>query len=161
MNRDARTVEEYLDSVPEDRRPLIEAIRDSVNRSLPEGYEEGIQYGMIGWYVPHSRYPMGYHCDPEEPLPFIQLGNMKGHVSLSMFCTYFDEDKQNWMKDEWKKAGKKLDMGKSCIRIKSLDEVPLPVVEQVVASIPVEEFVGRYDALFPPEKRKKKRKAKA
>jgi hypothetical protein len=161
MNRNATTVEEYVESVPEYRRPMVEAIREAVNRSLPEGYEEGMQYGMIGWYVPHSRYPLGYHCDPEEPLPFVQLGNQKSHVGLYLFCTYFDEDKQAWLQEEWKKSGKKLDMGKSCIRIKKLDQVPLNVVEQVVASVPVKEFVSRYDAQFPPEKRKKKRKAKA
>jgi hypothetical protein len=82
-------------------------------------------------------------------------------VGLYLFCTYFDEDKQAWLQEEWKKSGKKLDMGKSCIRIKKLDQVPLNVVEQVVASVPVKEFVSRYDAQFPPEKRKKKRKAKA
>jgi len=148
------TVAEYLDGLPADRRAMVEAIRRTINRRLPKGYEEGIQYGMIGWFVPHSRYPAGYHCDPRQPVPFAGLGNWKRHVGISLFCTYVDPDHQARLRTAWLATGKPLDMGKGCIRVKRLEDVPLEVLGDCIRRMPVKTFLERYDAIVPVSKKR-------
>lgn len=87
----AATVEAYLAALPEARRAALSAVRAAIRRALPKGYAEGIQYGMIGWFVPHSIYPAGYHCDPKQPLPFASLASQKSHLAIYLFCTYLDD----------------------------------------------------------------------
>ncbi len=140
------SVKEYLESLPEDRRKAISKVRAAVNRGLPKGYKEGVQYGMIGWSVPHSLFPAGYHCDPKQPLPFAYLGNQKNHMSLHLMCVYGDEGQRKWFEGEWRKSGKKLDMGKACIRFRSAEDVPLDVVSAAVARVPVDQYVAHYTA---------------
>ncbi|MHC4953076.1 MAG: DUF1801 domain-containing protein [Planctomycetota bacterium] len=123
------TVKQYLDSLPDDRRKAIQKVRAAVNKGLPKGYKEGIQYGIIGWFVPHSIFPSGYHCDPKQPVPFAGLASQKNYMSLYLMCVYGDKQHETWFVKEWKKTGKKLDMGKSCVRFKSVDDVPLDVVK--------------------------------
>jgi hypothetical protein len=142
------TVKAYLDSLPEDRRRIVSAIRDEINRRLPEGYAEGIQYGMIGWAVPHSLYPAGYHCNPQQPVPFVGLASQKGYVSLYLMCVYLDPKHLSWFEDAWRKTGKRLDMGKSCVRVKRLEDVALDVVGEAVARVPVKDFLARYQAIL-------------
>ncbi len=146
MNRNAATVKEYLDSLPEDRRKALGKVRTAIRKHLPKGYKEGIQYGMIGWFVPHSIYPDGYHCKPTEPLPFAGLASQKNHMSLYLMCMYNDEKHLKWFTDAWKKTGRKLDMGKSCIRFKSADDLPLDVIGEAVARIPVDVFIAHYES---------------
>lgn len=148
------TVAEYLDGLPADRRAMVEALRRTINRRLPKGYEEGIQYGMIGWFVPHSRYPAGYHCDPRQPVPFAGLGNWKRHVGISLFCTYVDPDHQERFRTAWLATGKPLDMGKGCIRVKRLEDVPLEVLGDCIRRMPVKTFLERYEAIVPASKRR-------
>ncbi|MCB0826825.1 MAG: DUF1801 domain-containing protein [Armatimonadetes bacterium] len=150
------SVQDYLDSLPEDRRVAIEAVREVILRNLPKGFEEGIQYNMIGYYVPHSIYPDGYHCDPKEPVPFISLASQKSHMAVYMFCIYASEELTNWFIEEYKKSGKKMDMGKSCVRFKKLENLPLELVGEAVGKISLEEFVAMYEEQIPPSKRKKK-----
>ncbi len=140
------TVAAYLKSLPADRRDAIEAVRAAINKALPKGYEEGIQYGMIGYYVPHSVYPPGYHCDPSQPLPFIGLASQKNHMALYMFCLYSDEGALAVFTGEWEATGLRLDMGKSCVRFKKLEDVPLPVVARAVKRATVRTFVASYEA---------------
>jgi len=140
----AKTIPEYLASLPADRRAEIEKVRDVVNRHLPAGYEEGMQYGGIGYYVPHSKYPHGYHCDPKQPLPFAGLGSQKNHISLGIMSTYMDGAEGKRFREEWLKTGKKLDMGKSCIRFKKADDLALDVIGEAIARVGVDEYVAHY-----------------
>jgi len=158
------TVKDYLAALPEERRKAIQAVRAAVNRGLPKGYKEGIQYGMIGWFVPHSVFPAGYHCDPKQPVPFASVASQKNYMSLYLMCIYGDEKHKRWFEDEWQKTGRKLDMGKACVRFKSVDDVALDVVTEAVSRVPVDAFLAAYqDALSPAAKaaRKKARKKAA
>jgi hypothetical protein len=142
----ATTVEQYLADVPADRREALSAIRDTILKNLPEGYEEGIQYGMIGYYVPHSVYPPGYHCDTSQPLPFAGLASQKNYISIYLMSVYGNEENEAWFRQAWTEAGKKLDMGKSCIRVKKLDDVPLDVLGQAIQRVPVKKFISSYES---------------
>ncbi|MGQ0614146.1 MAG: DUF1801 domain-containing protein [Planctomycetaceae bacterium] len=140
------TVKDYLASLSEDRRAAISKVRAAVNKGLPKGYKEGVQYGMIGWFVPHELHPAGYHCDPKQPLPFAGLGSQKSHMSLHLMCVYGDEKLRKWFEQEWKKSGKKLDMGKACVRFKKAEDVPLDVISETVARVPVAGYLAHYQA---------------
>lgn len=144
----ATTVDQYLDALPPDRREIIEQIRKVILKNLPKGYAEGIQYGMIGYFVPHAIYPPGYHCDPAQPLPLAGIGNQKGHVSMYLFCLYTDPVGSEAFANAWKATGKKLDMGKSCVRIKRIEDVPLEVVGKTIASVPVKAFIAHYESML-------------
>jgi hypothetical protein len=145
MTSAAATVEEYLAALPDDRRAAIRAVREVILANLPEGFVEGMQYGMIGYFVPHSIYPKGYHCDPRQPLPFAALASQKNHMALYLMGCYGDEAQSAWFRDAWTAAGKKLDMGKSCVRFKRIEDVPLDVVALAIARVPVAEFVARFE----------------
>lgn len=146
MPSKATTVDGYLAELPEDRRAALTVIRQTILDNLPDGYAEGMQYGMIGYFVPHERYPQGYHCDPKQPLPFMQLASQKQHMALYLFCLYTDPAHMGRFCAAWQAAGKKLDMGKSCVRFKSLDDVPLDVLGETIANVPVERFIASYEA---------------
>ena len=149
------SVKDYLDGLPEDRRKDLSKVRAAVNKGLPKGYKEGIQYGMTGWSVPHKLYPAGYHCDPKQPVPFAGLASQKNYMSLYLMCVYGDEGERAWFEKEWKKSGKKLDMGKSCIRFKTADDVPLDLITKAVSRLPVDTFLAGYEAAIPKSARKK------
>src|SRR5512134_1099505 len=121
MTSKATTVAQYLKELPEDRREAISAIRDVFVKNIDKGFQETIQYGMIGYGVPLKTYAAGYHCDPRQPLPFAGIGNQKNHIGLYLFCIYVDEKLTKWFVDEWKKTGKRLDMGKGCVRVRKLE----------------------------------------
>ncbi len=148
MTSRAKTVKEYLAALPPDRRSALEAVRKAILKSLDKGYQEGMQYGMIGYYVPHSIFPAGYHCDPKQPLPFAGLASQKGHMSLYLMCLYGGTEHVTWFRKEWAKTGKKLDMGKACIRFKRLEDLPLDVIGRTVARVPVKEYVGYYESMI-------------
>ena len=147
---------EYLDSLPEERRKAIRKVRAAVNKGLPKGYQEGIQYGMIGWSVPHRIYPDGYHCDPTQPVPFAGLASQKNYMSLYLMCIYGDEKERAWFEKEWAKTGRKLSMGKSCVRFKKIEDIPLDLITRAVARVPVDKFIARYEEVIPASRRKKK-----
>lgn len=151
------TVKQYLDSLPEERRKAIRAVRATVNKHLPKGYKEGIQYGMIGWFVPHRLYPDGYHCDPKQPVPFAGLANQKNYMSLYLMCIYGDPKHRAWFDKAWAKTGKKKNMGKSCVRFKTLEDLPLELIGEAIARVPVETYLAHYEALIPKSARKKTR----
>ena len=131
----ATTVKQYLDALPEDRRKALEAVRKVIKSNLDSKYEEGIQYGMIGYYVPHSVFADGYHCDPKQPLPFASIASQKNHMAVYLFCLYNDPAEIARFEAEWKKTGKKLDMGKSCVRFKKLENLALDVIGPSVAAL--------------------------
>ncbi len=140
------TVTEYLAALPADRRAAISAVRQAINRRLPAGYKEGIQFGMIGWFVPLSTYPAGYGGNAKVPLPLLCLGSKKSYMALYMLCFYGQPALSPWFVAEYKKSGKKLDMGKGCVRFKTLDDLALDVVGRTVARVSVAEHVASYQA---------------
>lgn len=140
---DATTVEEYLNELPEARRQIVSAVRELVLRNLPEGYQETMNWGMISYEIPLERYPDTYNG---QPLSYISLAAQKNHVALYLMNVYQDAELERWLKAEYEKAGKKLDMGKSCLRFRRLDDLPLEVIAQVVASTSPPEFIARYEA---------------
>lgn len=148
MQSQATTVDEYLAELSEDRRGSIQAVRKVILANLDSGYEEGMQYGMIGYYVPHTIYPAGYHCDPKQPLPFVCLASQKNHLSIYMMSVYGDSDLAKWFQAAWKKTGKKLDMGKSCIRFKKVEDLALDVIGEVIHRQPVKRHIEFYEKAF-------------
>ena len=145
-NMTASTVAQYLAALPADRRSALSAVRKAINENLPDGYEEGMQFGMIGWYVPLSLYPAGYGENPKIPLPLVALGSQKSGMVLHFLCFYGHPTLSTWFTAEYKKSGKKLDMGKGCVRFKSLGDLALDVVGRTVARVPVEEQIANYRA---------------
>ena len=155
MKSQAKTVKEYLAGLPEERRRTVAAVRDVIRKNLPEGYEEGMQYGMIGYYIPHSIFPEGYHCDPAQPLPYACLASQKNHMALYLMCVYGDQGTRAWFEKAYRATGKKLDMGQSCVRFKKLEDLPLEVIGQAVAKIPLDKYLARYKELRKEFARKK------
>src|ERR1043166_1496764 len=142
----ASTVAQYLAALPGDRRAALGAVRKVINENLPDGYEEGIQYGMISWYVPLSMYPAGYGENPKVPLPLVALASQKSGMVLHFLCFYGHPTLSTWFVSEYNKSGKKLDMGKGCVRFKELDDLAIDVVGRTVARVPVEEHTANYRA---------------
>jgi hypothetical protein len=148
MQSSAKNVQEYMKELPADRRAAINAVRDVILSNLPEGYEERISYGMIGYVVPHSIYPKGYRCNPKLPLPFVNLASQKNHMALHLMCCYGDPKLKASFEKAWKDAGKKFDMGGGCVRFKKLEDVPLEVIGQLVARLPVDVYIRRIEKVF-------------
>jgi hypothetical protein len=146
MQSQARTVEDYLAELPAERREAIAALRRVILDNLDAEYEEGMQYGMIGYYVPHSIYPAGYHCDPRQPLPFAGLASQKNHMAFYAMCLYAPSEHQKWFREAWKKTGKKLDMGKACIRFKKLEDLALDVIGEAVRRVPARKYIAMCEA---------------
>ncbi len=145
MQSQAKTVAAYLKELPEDRRLAISAIRKVILQNLQAGFEEGMQYGMIGYYVPHTLYPAGYHCDPKQPLPYAALASQKNYMSLYLMGCYGNESEESWLRDQFTKAGKKLDMGKCCVRFKKVEDLPLQVVGEAFRRMTVKKYVALYE----------------
>jgi hypothetical protein len=140
------TVAEYLASLPPDRRDALGALRKEINRCLPSGYEEGIQFGMISWYVPLAAYPKGYGGNPKVPLVFVGLGSKKNYMALYMTCFYAHPRLSDWFASEYQKSGKKLDMGMGCVRFKTLDHLAVDVVCRTLARVTPAEYSANYQA---------------
>lgn len=148
MQSDAKTVEEYLESLPEDRRKALSAVRRVIKKNLSKEYEEGMHYGAIGYCVPHSIFPAGYHCDPKQPLPFAGIASQKNYMTLSLMCVYQNEEFEQWFRQAWMATGKKLNMGKSCVRFKKIDDVALEVVGEAVSRVPAKIFIENYEGVL-------------
>ncbi len=142
MRSEATTVEDYLAELPEDRRAIVSAVRDVVNQHLPEGYSETMEWGMVTWVVPLADYPDTYNG---KPLSYASLASQKNHVALYLLGLYTDGPEEQRFRATYSEHGMKLDMGKSCVRFKSLDEVLLDAVGRAVAALPVGEFIARYE----------------
>lgn len=146
MQSKAATVEQYLAELAPERREAVQAVRSVILKNLDKKYEEGMQYGMIGYYVPHSVFPDGYHCDPRQPLPFAGLASQKNHMSVYLMSVYDESAECHWFRSAWEKTGRKLDMGKCCIRFKKLDDVALDVLGEAIKRMPVERHIEIYQA---------------
>lgn len=139
----ATTVEEYLDELPPTRRTVVSTLREVIKRNLPNGYEESINWGMITYGVPLTRYSKTYNG---QPLSYVALAAQKNYYALHLMCVYGDPKREADLRTGFRTAGKKLDMGKSCLRFKKLDDLPLDVVGRLVASTPVEKYIEKYEA---------------
>ncbi len=146
MTIDAKTVEEYISKVPPERTEAISKLRETVRDNLPEGFEEGIGYKMIAYYVPHSKYPDGYHCDPKLPLPFINIASQKNFIALYHSGIYADNTLLDWFVAEYPKHVKtKLDMGKSCIRFKKVETIPYELIGELCQKMTPERWIELYE----------------
>jgi uncharacterized protein YdhG (YjbR/CyaY superfamily) len=146
MEIKAANIEEYLNALPEDRRAAVEAVRKVIRKNIDKKFEEGMQYGMPAWYVPHRIYPAGYHCDPTQPVPFVSVASQKSHVAIYMFCIYAAPGEAERFERAWKATGKKLDMGKGCVRFKKLEDVPLEVVGDAIKRATMKQFLEHYES---------------
>ena len=147
MTYEANTPEEYVEQLPEDRKQAVQKIRAVIKKNLPKGFEEGINYKMLGFYVPHSKFPEGYHCDPKLPLPFINLASQKNSVNLYHMGIYAKKELLDWFVKEYTKYCKyKLDMGKSCIRFKKMDDIPFDLIGEIVSKMTVNEWINTYES---------------
>lgn len=151
------TVDDYIDSLPEDRRIAIRAVREAVNARLPAGYEEGIVYNMISWFVPFTRLAETYN---NQPLCLASLGSQKNYMVLHLMCVYGDPKLRTWFEKAYKASGKKLDMGKGCLRFKTLDHLPLGVIGETIGKVSVDAYVAAYEKARAGRKTGKKTAAK-
>jgi hypothetical protein len=158
MQSKAATVAQYLKELPADRRAAIEAVRAVIRANLDPLFEEGMQYGMIGYYVPHRVYPPGYHCDPRQPLPFICLASQKNYLSLYLGCAY-GPDREQPFREAWARTGKKLDMGKSCIRFKKVEDLALDVIGDTIRATSARAFIEYYESVIKDVLRRRPAKA--
>jgi Domain of unknown function (DU1801) len=142
MQSKAKTVKQYLAELPADRRAAIGAVRDVILKNLDKNYEECMSYGMIGYVVPHSVYPPGYQCNPALPLPFACLASQKNHMAVYLCGLYGDSANARWFQGAWAKTGKKLDMGKACIRFKKLDDLALDVIGESIRRMPAQAYIA-------------------
>jgi uncharacterized protein YdhG (YjbR/CyaY superfamily) len=150
MQSKATTTEQYLAELTEDRKPIITKLRQVILDNLPEGFEEAMNYGMLGYVVPHSLYPAGYHCDPKLPLPFINLASQKAHIGFYHMGIYSDDKLLKWFTEEYAKTGikVKLNMGKSCIRFKKEAHIPFELLGKLVSKVTVQNWIETYEGAF-------------
>jgi hypothetical protein len=147
MQYKATSPEDYILQVPEGRQETLIKLRKTIKNNLPKGFEEVVQYGMIAYYVPHSTYPDGYHCNPKEPLPFMSFASQKNSVNLYHMGIYAKPELQEWFVNEYPKHCKRtLDMGKSCIRFKNLEDIPFDLIGNLVAKMNVQEWISLYES---------------
>ena len=149
MTSTAATVQDYMNELPEDKKEGIEKLRSLILENLPKGFEEGMSYGMIGYYVPHSIYPSGYHCSPQLPLPFMSVAGQKNSINFYHMGIYANPELYNWFVAEFPKhSSKKLDMGKSCIRFKKATDIPFELLGELVRKVSVSDWIATYESVF-------------
>jgi len=152
MQSDAETVEQYLDELPEARKEQIEAVRQVILENLPEGYEEAMNWGMITYQVPLEVYPDTYN---KQPLMYAALASQKNHMAVYLTAIYMDEQASEAFEDAYRATGKRYDVGKSCVRFRKLDDLPLELIGESIASLSVDEFVAGVQEARSPRKRRK------
>ncbi|MDX1700036.1 MAG: DUF1801 domain-containing protein [Melioribacteraceae bacterium] len=146
MKIEANSPKEYIDKLPEDRKKAVTKLRSTIRKNLPRGFKEEMSYGMIGYVVPKSIYPDGYHCDPKLPLPFLNIASQKNFVALYHMGIYADQNLLEWFKSEYPKYSKiKLDMGKSCIRFKKVDMIPFDLIGELVSKMTCNDWIKIYE----------------
>lgn len=149
MQSKASTVQEYIASLPEDRAKAVEALREIISKHIPTGFKEEMNYGMIGFVVPHSIYPAGYHCDPKMPLPFMNVASQKNFIAVYHMGIYANPELYNWFVDAHAKAStKKLDMGKSCMRYKKPEDIPYQLIGELAEKITTKQWIDLYESAF-------------
>ena len=150
MTATATSPESYIASLPDERKAIVQKLRDVVKKNLPKGFEETMQYGMISFVVPHSLYPAGYHCNPIEALPFVSLASQKNYIALYHMGLYGDPFLLNWFTEEYPKHSKaRLDMGKSCIRFKKPEQIPYELIGALMKKVTPEKWIESYNKKLP------------
>jgi uncharacterized protein YdhG (YjbR/CyaY superfamily) len=146
MQSTAISPQEYIDSLPEDRKAAISELRKVILKNLPKGFKEEMSYGMLGYVVPHSIYPAGYHCDPKLPLPFLSIASQKNFIAVYHMGIYADKGLLDWFIGEYSKQSKaKLDMGKSCIRFKKIDQIPYSLIGELASKMTPQQWIELYE----------------
>jgi hypothetical protein len=149
MRSESKTPAEYLQSLPEDRKKAVNQLRKVVSKNLPKGFKEVMAYGMLGYVVPHSLYPNGYHCDPKQPLPFMNIASQKNFIAVYHMGMYADKKTLDWFTKEYAKLKKsKLDMGKSCLRFKKTEDIPFDLIGELCTKISPEKWIEMYEKAF-------------
>lgn len=142
----ADTIDQYIADLPEERQKTMEELRKVINKNIPKGFHEEMNYGMIGYVVPHSLYPNGYHCDPKLPLPFLAMASQKNSINIYHMGIYADPALLKWFTTEFPKhSTKKLDMGKSCIRFKKAEDIPFKLIGELVSKMSVKDWIAMYE----------------
>ena len=148
MQSTATSIEAYLEEIPVERKEAFTKLRENILENIPKGFVEQMSYGMIGYVVPHSIYPDGYHCDPKLPLPFINIASQKNFIALYHMGIYANPELLKWLIKEYPKhSTQKLDMGKSCIRYKKMDQIPFELIAELVQKISVQEWITCYESV--------------
>ncbi len=156
MQSKAATVDAYLAELPEERQKALSKLRKLIKKNLPKGFKEQMSYGMMGYVVPHSKYPAGYHCKPEDPLPFLNVASQKNFISIYHMGLYGSPELMKWFTTAHAKASpKKLDMGKSCIRYKNPDDIPYELIGELVSKITPDQWIQAYEAAFKNNRKNK------
>lgn len=146
MKIEAANPDEYIAKAPEERREVLQKLRKVIQGNLPQGFDERMSYGMVGYVVPHEIYPAGYHCDPKLPLPFVSFANQKNFIGLYHLGIYADPELLTWWTTEYPKHAKyKLDMGKSCIRFKRTTDIPFELIGELMRKMTAEDWVRLYE----------------
>ena len=157
MQSKAATPDEYIESLPEDRKAALSELRKQIKKNLPKGFAERMGYGMMGWDVPHSLYPAGYHCDPKQPLPFLGIASQKNFVAIYHMGIYASPKLLEWFTKEYPKhATAKLDMGKSCIRFKKIDQIPYKLIGELASKMTPQEWIELYETQFKEHRKRSK-----
>jgi len=146
MQSKSKTVKDYLNEIPPERTEAFMSLRNTIVKNLPKGFQEGMSYGMIGYYVPHSIYPKGYHCKPELPLPFTNIASQKNFIAFYHMGLYGSPELLKWFVTEFPKhSSSKLDMGKSCVRFKKMNDIPFKLIGELMKKISVKEWISLYE----------------
>ena len=146
MQYDVNTPAEYIEAIPVERKPVLKKLRSVIRKNIPKGFKETIQYKMISYVVPHSIYPDGYHCTPTDALPFISIASQKNFVALYHMGIYAMPKVHDWFVKEYPKyCQRKLDMGKSCVRFKYMDDIPYDLIGELMKKITVDEWIAKYE----------------
>jgi uncharacterized protein YdhG (YjbR/CyaY superfamily) len=153
MQSTAQTITAYLETIPEERKSAFYTLRETIQRNIPEGFSEQLSYGMLGYVVPHSIYPNGYHCNTKLPLPFLNIASQKNFIAVYHMGIYADPKLLDWFITEFPKhSSQKLDMGKSCIRFKKLDQIPFNLIATLVQKMSVQDWINCYETNFKTSK---------
>lgn len=154
MQYKADSPEDYISQIPEDRKEPLQKLRQQILDNLPKDVEEAMSYGMIGYVIPHSKYPDGYHCTPELPLPFMNLASQKNFIAVYSMVLYAKKDLMEWFITEYAKRCKyKLNMGKSCVRFKRMNDIPFDLIGELTAKVSADEWIQLYEDLYKSKKK--------
>ncbi len=154
MQSSAKTPGEYIDSLPAERKKAMTELRKEIKKNIDKNFAEGMGYGMMGYSVPHKIYPHGYHCDPKQPLPFMGLASQKNFIAVYHMGVYANKKLLDWFVKEFPKHSKsKLDMGKSCIRFKKMDDIPYKLIGELAGKMSAKEWIACYESAFQKQKK--------
>jgi len=154
MRSEAQTVNDYISELPNDRKEAVAKLREVISNNIPKGFQEEMSYGMIGYVVPKTIYPAGYHCTPELPLPFMNIASQKNFIAVYHMAVYADNELKDWFTGEFKKHSKlKLDMGKSCMRFKKPADIPFELIGELASKITPDQWIKLYEDNFKNRKK--------